>query len=140
MKISIASDHGGFRLKESIVSLLKEQGYEVVDHGTNSAESVNYPDYARVVTDDIAAGRSEFGILICGTGIGMSMAANRNNRIRAAVCCNEYSARMSREHNNANILCLGERVIGPGLAAEIVTAWLRTEFAGGRHLQRIRMF
>ncbi len=140
MKISIASDHGGFRLKASIVSLLQEMGYSIHDHGTDSAESVNYPDYARAVTDDIAAGRSDFGILICGTGIGMSMAANRNSLIRAAVCTNEYTARMSREHNNANVLCLGERVIGPGLAAEIVKVWLKTEFAGGRHLQRIRMF
>ena len=140
MKISIASDHGGFRLKETIVALLKSQGMTVVDHGTNSSDSVNYPDYARVVTDDIVAGRSDVGIRIWGTGIGMSMAANRHSQIRAAVCFNEYTARMSREHNNANILCLGERVTGPGLAEEIVKVWLTTEFAGGRHLQRIRMF
>jgi ribose 5-phosphate isomerase B len=140
MKISVASDHGGYRLKEFIVSLLKKKGYEIIDHGTNSDQSVNYPDYANVVTDEIASGRSDRGILICGTGIGMSMAANRNSMIRAAVCGNEYTARMSREHNNANILCLGERVIGPGLAADIVKVWLETEFAGGRHLQRIRMF
>jgi len=140
MKISIASDHGGYRLKEFIVSLLKKQGYEIIDHGANSDQSVNYPDYAKAVTDEIASGSCDRGILICGTGIGMSMAANRNGMIRAAVCSNEYTARMSREHNDANILCLGERVIGPGLAADIVRIWLETEFSGGRHLQRIQMF
>lgn len=140
MKISIGADHGGYRLKEAICSLLEELGHQVTDRGTDSEKSVNYPDFADVVTGDVLAGTADRGILICGTGLGMSMAANRKKGIRAALCQESFSARMSREHNNANVLCLGERVTGQGLAVDIVRTWLAAEFAGGRHLQRIEMF
>jgi len=140
MKISIGADHGGYRLKESILALIREYGHQCIDRGTDSGQSVNYPDFADVVTNDVLSGTADRGILVCGTGIGMSMAANRKKGIRAALCQESFGARMSREHNNANVLCLGERVTGSGLAADIVRTWLETEFAGGRHLQRIKMF
>ena len=140
MKISIGADHGGYQLKESVLQLIRDLGFQCIDRGTDSAQSVNYPDFAAAVTDDVLSGTADRGILICGTGIGMSMAANRKKGIRAALCHESFGARMSREHNNANVLCLGERVIGPGIAADIVKTWLATEFAGGRHLQRIEMF
>ena len=120
MKISIGADHGGYRLKEAIRGLVQELGHHVIDRGTDSEKSVNYPDFANAVTGDVLSGVADRGILICGTGLGMSMAANRKQGIRAALCQECFSARMSREHNDANVLCLGERVIGPGLAAEIV--------------------
>lgn len=140
MKIAIGCDHGGFELKEEIVALLQKMGHEVVNLGTNSPESVNYPDFAEAVCSKITDHGCDRGILICGTGIGMSMAANRHREIRAALCHELYTARMSREHNDANVLCLGARVIGPGLALEIVTTWMNTEFGGGRHQNRIEMF
>ena len=140
LNISIGSDHGGYRLKESIVGLLGELGHQIVDRGTDSEQSVNYPDFAEAVTGDVLSGTADRGILVCGTGIGMSMAANRKKGIRAALCHESFGARMSREHNDANVLCLGERVLGPGLATDIVKTWLETEFAGGRHLHRIEMF
>lgn len=137
MKIALAADHGGFALKESIAELLHSLGHEVADMGCHSLQSVDYPDYADLVAVEITAGKSDSGILICGTGIGMSIAANRHRKIRAAICHDEYTARKSREHNNANILCLGARVIGDGVAVELVKVWLATSFAGGRHQQRI---
>jgi len=140
MKVAVASDHGGFHLKGDIVTLLQEMGHEVFDQGCHSEDSVHYPDYARAVCSLVSDGNCERGILICGTGIGMSMVANRQADIRAALCHEQFTARMSREHNDANILCLGERVLGVGLAIEIVRTWMTTEFAGGRHLQRISMF
>lgn len=140
MKISIGADHGGYLLKETLRGFIQELGHEVTDRGTNSEQSVNYPDFADAVTKDVLDGVADRGILICGTGLGMAMAANRKKGIRAALCQECFSARMSREHNDANVLCLGERVTGPGLAAEIVRIWLDTEFAGGRHLRRIEMF
>jgi len=140
MKIAIGCDHGGFELKESRVPLLEGVGYTVIDVGCHSAVSVDYPDFADAVCQKVMAGEAKFGILICGTGIGMSMAANRHRSIRAAVCCDEYSARMSREHNNANVLCLGARVVGPGLAQSIADVWINTDFAGGRHLRRVEKF
>ncbi|MEW6426569.1 MAG: ribose 5-phosphate isomerase B [Thermodesulfobacteriota bacterium] len=140
MRIAIGSDHGGFAMKGEIISLLVEQGHEVRDLGTDSEQSVHYPDFARAVCGAVAAGEAERGILVCGTGIGMSMAANRNPAIRAALCHDGFTARMSREHNDANVLCLGERVLGIGVALDIVDLWMRTEFAGGRHLTRINMF
>jgi ribose 5-phosphate isomerase B len=140
VKIAIGCDHGGFQLKEEIVVLLGQLGHEVVNVGTDSLESVNYPDFAEAVCAAITDGGCERGILICGTGIGMSMAANRHRQIRAALCHELYTARMSREHNDANVLCLGARVVGPGLALEIVTTWVNTAFGGGRHLERITMF
>ena len=140
MKVSFGCDHGGFSLKPSVVALLTEMGHEVLDRGAFSEESVNYPDLARAVVTDIEQGLAERGILICGTGIGMSMAANRSLKIRAALCHELFTARMSREHNDANVLCLGARVIGPGLALEIIRTWMTTDFAGGRHLDRVAMF
>ncbi|MBW1791641.1 MAG: ribose 5-phosphate isomerase B [Deltaproteobacteria bacterium] len=140
MKIAIGCDHGGIDLKKVILPLLDELGHEVLDQGTHSTDSVDYPQFAAAVCNMVSEKTCDRGILICGTGIGMSMAANRNTTIRAALCNDIYTARMSREHNNANILCLGARVIGPGLAEEIVKAWLDTDFAEGRHLRRIEMF
>lgn len=140
MKIAIGSDHGGYDVKGDIVELLKELGHDVIDHGCDSKQSVNYPDYARKVCKDVESGAADRGILICGTGIGMSMAANRSPAIRAALCHELFTAAMSREHNDANVLCLGARVVGPGLIREIVRTWMTTEFAGGRHQTRIAMF
>ncbi len=140
MKIAIGCDHGGIALKEEIVALLKELGQEIDDRGCHSTESVDYPEFAKMVCGEVQSGAADRGILICGTGIGMSMVANRFDGIRAALCHELFTARMSREHNDANVLCLGARVVGPGLAVEIVRTWIGTEFAGGRHLKRIRMF
>ncbi len=137
LKIAIGSDHGGFRLKEEIKDYLRQQGVEHTDFGTYSTASVDYPDIAQTVGEKVAAGEFERGILICGTGIGISIAANKVPGVRAALCGDVFSARMSREHNNANILALGERVIGSGLALMIVQTWLEAEFAGGRHARRV---
>jgi len=140
MKIAIASDHGGFELKQRLKELLVKSGYELRDFGCHSKESVDYPAYAETLCKSIVDGDCERGILICGSGIGMSIAANRYRRIRAALCHDDYTARMCREHNDANVLCLGERVSGSGVAEEIVKRWLTTEFAGGRHQKRIDQF
>ena len=140
MRIAIGCDHGGFAVKGEIVELLKSMGHEVTDHGCDSEQSVNYPDYAKIVCTDVENGSVERGILICGTGIGMSMAANRSRVIRAALCHELFTAAMSRQHNDANVLCLGARVVGPGLIQEIVKTWMTTEFAAGRHQARIQMF
>lgn len=140
MKIAIGCDHGGIGLKGELVTLLQEMGHVVDDKGCYSSESVDYPDFARAVCSQVQNGSCERGILICGTGVGMSMVANRFDGIRAGLCNELFTARMSREHNDANVLCLGARVVGPGLAAEIVRAWVTTEFAGGRHQRRIAMF
>lgn len=140
MKVAIGCDHGGIDLKNIVKSILVELGHDVDDQGCNSTDSVDYPDFAKSVSTLVKAGECQCGILICGTGIGMSMAANRIPGIRAALCNEMFSAKMSREHNNANILCLGARVIGSGLAAEIVRTWMTSEFAGGRHQRRIDMF
>ncbi|MEJ2034217.1 MAG: ribose 5-phosphate isomerase B [Deltaproteobacteria bacterium] len=140
MKIAIGCDHGGIGLKEEICSLLADLEYEVDDQGCHRAVSVDYPEFAQAVCREVIDGRCERGILICGTGIGMSMVANRHPQIRAALCHELYSARMSREHNDANVLCLGARVIGLGLATEIVRTWLATDFTGGRHQRRIAMY
>ncbi len=136
-EIAVGADHGGYELKTIIVEHLRQAGYAVRDFGTHGPESVDYPDYAFQVARAVAAGECELGILICGTGIGMSIAANKIVGVRAAVCGDTYSARMSRLHNNANILCLGGRVLGPGLALDIVDVWLSTEFEGGRHSRRV---
>ncbi|MBT8346107.1 MAG: ribose 5-phosphate isomerase B [Desulfofustis sp.] len=140
MKIAIGADHGGFELKQTLTAKLSAMGHEVIDMGTDSATSVDYPDFADQVCGQILDGRAQFGVLVCGTGIGMSMAANKYRGIRAALCDNEYSARMSREHNNANILCLGDRVLGKGLAENIVEVWLSASFDGGRHQRRVDKF
>ena len=139
MKIAIACDHAAPALKAKVAEHLKSQGYEVIDFGTNTTDSVDYPDYAAKLCEDITSGASgaQKGILICGTGIGISIAANKCKGIRAALCGDVFSAKMSREHNNANVLCMGERVLGVGLAEMITDAWLETEFAGGRHERRV---
>jgi ribose 5-phosphate isomerase B len=140
VKVAIGCDHGGIDLKNIVVGVLTDLGHEIDDQGCNSVESVDYPEFAKSVSTLVKEGKCQCGILICGTGIGMSMAANRIPGIRAALCNEMFSAKMSREHNNANILCLGARVIGPGLATEIVRTWMGTDFAGGRHQRRIDMF
>ena len=138
MRIAIGSDHAGFRLKGEIIKLLRELGHDCRDFGTQSEEHCDYPDYAQAVAEAVARGECERGILICATGIGMSMAANKVKGIRAALCHDVFSARRSREHNDANILCLGAEVLGVGLALEIVRAWLAAEFSGGeRHRRRV---
>ena len=136
-KIAIASDRVGLELKTYIINELKEQ-YDFDDLGTNNQDPVDYPDYAIKVVDKILSGHSEFGILICGTGIGMSIAANRHKGIRAGLCHNSLEARLTREHNDANILCLGGRMIGKECALENVKVFLTTNFAGGRHTNRIK--
>ena len=135
--IGIGSDHGGFELKGYIIEYLKGQGIEVKDFGTYSEDSVDYPDCAAPVCKAVQSSEIEKGILICGTGIGISIAANKHKGIRAALCSDVYSAKMSRQHNNAQILCLGGRVTGRELAYMIVDTWLNTEFEGGRHEKRV---
>ena len=139
MKIAIASDHGGFELKEKIYQYLLNNNYEVVNFGTDSAESCDYPIFAQKVCNAILKDNFERGILICGTGIGMSMMANRFKGIRAACLSDKYSAELTRKHNDSNILCFGARVIDENLAKEIVDIWLATEFEAGRHQKRIDM-
>ena len=139
MNVAVGCDHGGFTLKREIVHHLLGAGHEVNEVGCPSEESVDYPEFAERVCAAVLGGQSARGILICGTGIGMAMAANRHRQIRAALCHEPFSARMSREHNDANVLCLGGRVLGPSLALEIVRVWMETGFAGGRHLRRITM-
>ena len=139
MNVAVGCDHGGFTLKREIVHHLLGAGHEVNDVGCPSEESVDYPEFAERVCAAVLGGQSARGILICGTGIGMAMAANRHRQIRAALCHEPFSARMSREHNDAKVLCLGGRVLGPSLALEIVRVWMETGFAGGRHLRRITM-
>lgn len=138
-KIIIGCDHGGLNLKNAVIAHLKKKGLAVEDVGTYTADSCNYPDYAHKVCEKVQDGTYTLGILICGTGIGMSMAANKHVGIRAAACENTFSARMTRLHNNANVLCMGERVIGPGLACDIVDLFISTDFEGGRHQIRVDM-
>ena len=138
MKITIGSDHGAVQLKEEVKMVLKEFGeIEVKDVGTFGTDSVDYPDIAEKVCADVTSGAADRGIVLCGTGIGISIAANKIKGIRAALCNDVYSARMSREHNNANVLAMGGRVTGFGPAGEIVRVWVATEFAGGRHERRV---
>ncbi len=137
MKITIGSDHGAVDLKEEVKMVLKELGVEVTDVGTFGKESVDYPDIAEKVCADVTGGRSERGIVLCGTGIGISMAANKIKGIRCALCNDVYSARMARQHNDANVLAMGGRVLGFGPAGEIVRVWVKEEFTGGRHARRV---
>ncbi|MFZ5943933.1 MAG: ribose 5-phosphate isomerase B [Bacillota bacterium] len=137
MHVALGSDHGGYHLKEEIKKYLDEKGIKYTDFGTHATDSCDYPDIALPAAKAVAAGEFERGILICGTGIGIGIAANKVKGIRAALCHDTFSARASREHNDANILTLGERVIGRGLALDIVDIWLNTEFSGGRHQKRI---
>jgi ribose 5-phosphate isomerase B len=140
VKIAIGADHGGYEMKEAVKEYAISLGHEIDDIGCFSLESVDYPVYANKVCELIQKKICSAGILICGTGIGMSMVANSSKGIRAALCHDEYTARMSREHNNANVLCMGARVIGTGVAEGIVKTWLNTVFAGGRHQRRIEQF
>ena len=135
--IAIGSDHAGYDLKEVVREALKSEGHDVQDFGTFSGEPVDYPDIGREVAEAVASGQFERGVLICGTGIGITIAANKVKGIRAAVCSEPFSARMSRAHNNANIIGFGARVVGQGLALEIVKAFFETEFEGGRHEKRV---
>ncbi|MBU5427849.1 ribose 5-phosphate isomerase B [Tissierella pigra] len=137
MKIGIGSDHGGFELKEYIKEYLNKEGIEYIDYGTNSMDSVDYPDYGKKVSEAVVSKEVDRAIVVCGTGIGISIACNKVKGIRCALCGDTYSARMSREHNDANILALGGRVVGRDLAMEIVGVWLKTEFANGRHKRRV---
>jgi len=137
MQIGIASDHGGFELKEALKSFLQSMGAETVDFGSFDEVPVDYPDVGIQVAERVSRGELERGILICGTGIGMSIVANKFPGVRAALANELYSARCSREHNDANILVLGGRIVGPGLAQEIVKIWLETPFSGGRHVRRL---
>ncbi|HHY41435.1 MAG TPA: ribose 5-phosphate isomerase B [Thermoanaerobacterales bacterium] len=137
MTIAIASDHGGYELKQQIIKFLEENKVSYADLGTYSTESVDYPDIAIPCAEAVARGEYEKGIIICGTGIGVCIAANKVKGIRAALCHDTFSARMSRMHNNANILTMGGRVIGPGLATAIVKEWLAADFEGARHERRL---
>ena len=137
-KIIIGSDHGGFKLIIDVKNHLIEQGYEVIDVGCMTEDSCDYPPIAKSVAEKVLETKSR-GILVCGTGIGMSITANRYEGIRASLCSDTFSARMTRAHNDSNILCLGQRVVGAGLALDIVDIWLKTSFEGGRHQRRIDM-
>lgn len=137
MRIALGSDHGGYELKEVIKNHLKQKGLEIKDFGTDSTASCDYPDFAQAVGEAVAAGEYDRGILICGTGIGISIAANKIPGVRCALVSDGFSAKATRQHNDSNILALGGRVIGPGLALEIVDIWIDTQFDGGRHQRRI---
>ncbi len=137
MKFYIATDHAGVDLKDYTVELLKEKGHEVIDLGPFDKERVDYPDYAVKVAQSVLTDSVSQGILICGSGIGMSMAANRFHGIRAALCHDAYTAQVARQHNDANILCFGERIVGRGVAESIIDSWLASSFEGGRHCGRV---
>ena len=137
MNVAIASDHAGFAAKEELKAVIRALGHVPVDKGTNSELSVDYPDYASLVAKSLLSGEAERGVLICGTGIGMSIAANRHGGIRAAVVCSEQAAELSRRHNDANVFCAGARLTPVSRIAEMLKVWLATPFEGGRHLRRI---
>lgn len=137
MKIAIGSDHGGFELKGKVINFLMEKGHEVLDLGCNSTDSVDYPKYGRLVGEAVVEKKADKGIVICGTGIGISVAANKVKGVRAALCTNTTMARLTREHNDANVLSMGARMVGDILALEMVEVFLTTDFEGGRHQKRI---
>ena len=137
MKIAIGNDHGAYELKFEIMKYVEELGHEVINFGVDSAESVDYPAQGLKVANAVISGEADLGIALCGTGVGLSMACNKVKGIRAVVCSEPFSAKMSREHNNANILCMGGRVVGPELGKMIVKEWLNAEFQGGRHQRRV---
>jgi len=137
MRIVIGSDHAGFHLKQTVADHLRAAGHDIEDVGPQNTESVDYPDFAKQVAGGVAGGSADCGVLVCGTGQGMAMTANKVAGVRASVVSDVFSARGTRAHNNANVLCLGERVVGAGLALEIVDAWMGTEFEGGRHARRV---
>ena len=135
-KVFLANDHAGFELKNELKEAIKGLGYEVVDLGTNDKNSVDYPDYAHLLASKLEP--NCYGVLVCGTGIGISIAANRHENVRCALCHDEFTARLAREHNDANVIAFGARVIGAGVAISAVEAFLKTEFAGGRHERRVK--
>ncbi len=139
MRYAVGCDHAGLPLKASLVNELLSGGHEVLDLGTDGPESVDYPTYAAAVARAIQAGDADMGLLLCGTGLGMALTANRFPAVRAVTVSEPFSARMARQHNDANVLCMGARVVGPGTAAEILRAWLDEEFEGGRHQRRVDM-
>lgn len=139
MKIAVASDHGGFKLKEAVKEHLIERGLEVLDLGTNSEESVDYPAFGKACGEAVVGGQADAGIVVCGTGIGISIAANKVKGVRCGLCTSVEMATLTKQHNNANVLALGGRTTEAGLAMEIVDAWLDTEFEGGRHQRRVDM-
>ena len=136
-RVAIAADHGGYNLKNELIGKLTEAGYEVIDHGVNSSDSVDYPDYARLVTQSVLDGEADRGVLVCGTGQGMAMSANKVRGIRAAVVSDPFSAEMAMAHNDARVLCLGQRILGGSLAWLCLETWLKSEFEGGRHARRV---
>ena len=138
-KIVLGADHGGFELKNQIAAHLSSLGYDVIDVGTNSSDSCDYPVFASRACQKVQSGEAELGILVCGTGIGMSMAANKHKGIRAACCSDTFSARLTRLHNNANVLCIGARVVGTGLALDLVNEFVGAEFEGDRHVRRLSL-
>jgi ribose 5-phosphate isomerase B len=137
MQLVIGCDHAGLDLKRELLAHLKDAGHAVQDVGTHDSTSIDYPDYAEKVARAVADGQAQLGLLVCGSGQGMCMAANKVHGVRAAVCSDTFSAHAVREHNDANVLCLGQRVVGPGLAQEIVDSFLNAEFEGGRHARRV---
>lgn len=138
MKIAIASDHAGLSLKNELVETTRSKGHEPMDFGTYNGDSVDYPDFATRVAKAVANGEADRGVLVCGTGIGMSIVANKYRGVRAALCTTEFEARMSRAHNDANVLCMGERVVGVGLGKAILEVFLAEPFEGGRHQKRVK--
>jgi ribose 5-phosphate isomerase B len=139
MRIAFGCDHGGLALKKHLIEVAEKAGHEVTDRGTHSTEATDYPDVGHAVAEAVAAGEFDRGVLVCGTGVGMSMSANRHRGIRAVVCSDTFTARFSRLHNDANVLCVGERVLGPGLAEDILAVWIATQFEGheDRHRRRV---
>ena len=138
-KIALGADHAGYEYKDKLIAYLSANGYECVDCGTNGPESVDYPIHASKVCELVRGGECTFGILVCGTGIGMSLVANKHKGIRAAACSDTFSARLTRMHNDANVLCFGERVVGMGLACDLVDEFIDAEFEGGKHARRVDM-
>ena len=138
MKYYIATDHAGFKAKNFVKEILEKKGFEVIDLGPNTNDRVDYPDYAKKLCEKVIENKDNLGILICGTGIGMSIAANKINGIRAGLAQDPYSAFMAKAHNNANVLCFGERVVGEGMIEEIINSWCNAKFEGGRHFERVK--
>ncbi|MEM7351781.1 MAG: ribose 5-phosphate isomerase B [Acidobacteriota bacterium] len=137
MKIAVGADHAGYELKEHLARLLEAEGHQIENLGTHSTDSVDYPNFAAAVGEAVASGRADRGLLVCGTGIGVAITANKVDGIRAANCSDHFTAQMSREHNDANVLTIGARVLGEGLAEEVARTFFETDFAGGRHQQRV---
>lgn len=139
MKIGIGNDHAAVEMKNEVIEYLKENGYDIVNYGTDTSESCSYPEYGEKVGRAVASGEVDLGILICGTGVGISLAANKVKGVRAVVCSEPYSAKLSRQHNNTNVLAFGARVVGIEMAKMIIDEWLAAEFMGGRHQTRVDM-